>query len=212
MHESTRARAAAAAGVAFVVFLAGAVIPTFNSPDATALPAKVIAYYTNHNTATYVSAYLTVFAVVTGVYFFGALRQYIRDLHGNAALATIGFGGALIFAVGGALSAGFEVALVDKTSRLTPGAAQALNAMQSDGTIGLTAAGLAIFYIATGIAIARSGALPRWIGWFAVVLGVLSLTPVFWLAFMATLIWVLAAAIALFMRAGSLSEQTPETA
>ena len=58
-----------------------------------------------------------------------------------------------------------------------------------------------MFLIASGISIVRHGALPRWLGWVAIVLGVASATPAFFIAFLLAAIWILIVSVMLALRA-----------
>jgi hypothetical protein len=71
--------------------------------------------------------------------------------------------------------------------------------------------GVAVFGIGYGLAIARSGALPRWLGWVAFVLGILGVTPISFIGFLALMTWSLIVTALLYARAGS-SHATPASA
>ncbi len=69
---------------------------------------------------------------------------------------------------------------------------------------------LAVFLAATAVAVIRTGALPRWLGWIAAVLTVgllagLAMLPSGWafLPFSLCLLWFIAASVALIRHAGS---------
>ena len=53
---------------------------------------------------------------------------------------------------------------------------QTFSALQSDFFFPL-AIGFSVFLLASGLAMLRTGLFPAWMGWAAVVLGVLSVTP-----------------------------------
>jgi hypothetical protein len=57
-----------------------------------------------------------------------------------------------------------------------------------------------VFGIGYGLAIARSGALPRWLGWIAFLLGILGMTPISFIAFLALLAWSLAISTLVYKR------------
>ena len=59
------------------------------------------------------------------------------------------------------------------------------------------AVGMGAFLLGAGIASIRGGVLSTWIGWAAVVIGVLAVTPVGFFAFLAGLAWVLVVSILL---------------
>jgi len=76
---------------------------------------------------------------------------------------------------------------------------QTLNVLQNDFPGAVASVGAALFLLATGIALIRSGALPRWLGWVGVVFGVLTL--VLRLGPIGAGLWVLLASIVILLRA-----------
>jgi hypothetical protein len=62
------------------------------------------------------------------------------------------------------------------------------------------ATGLAVFLLASGLSIARHGAVPRWLGWVAIPLAILALTPIGFVAFGAGALWVLAVSVLLTLK------------
>lgn len=84
-----------------------------------------------------------------------------------------------------------------------PQVAQALNIFDNDNFFPAVL-GLATVLLATGWHVLRSAVLPRWLGYAAVVLGVLAVAgPAGIAAFLLFPFWVLAASILLFQRAGA---------
>ena len=63
------------------------------------------------------------------------------------------------------------------------------------------AVGLQLFFLATGLAVVRTGVLPKWIGFVALLLGVIAVTPIGFVAFLAGGILVLVLSIILMLRA-----------
>jgi hypothetical protein len=63
--------------------------------------------------------------------------------------------------------------------------------------------GLVAFMAGHGIAIIRTGVLPRWLGWAAIVVGIVAAIPVVgWLSLFGLIIWSIVAAVVLFIREG----------
>jgi hypothetical protein len=123
------------------------------------------------------------------------LRTVLRIAEGGLGrLSAVAFGGGLLLAAGMLSFAGFGFALGDTADDLTPDAAQALNALNSDFFF-LVAAGLATLMISTGIIGIRSRVLPAWLAWIALVIGVVSLTPLGFFAFLAFLLWTVVASV-----------------
>jgi hypothetical protein len=175
----------------------------------------VLTFYQTHQSVTSASALLLGLGIVFGLFFFGYLREYLRQDRATRWLASTAFGGVLLFAAGGAISAGSLLALGDQPHLLSAAAAQTLNLLQNDGSAGFTQAGLAVFYLATAAAILRGRLLPAWLGWVSVVLGLLAASLVLsFIAFIAVGVWVIVVAIMLWAKAargGAESESMPRT-
>ena len=59
------------------------------------------------------------------------------------------------------------------------------------------------FLFSTGLSIVLYGAIPKWLGWVAIALAVIGLTPLGFAAFLGTGVWILIVSIMLTMRARS---------
>ncbi|HEY1275770.1 MAG TPA: hypothetical protein VGF25_12695 [Thermoleophilaceae bacterium] len=79
---------------------------------------------------------------------------------------------------------------------------QTLSALQADTFFGL-AVGLAVFGLAAGAVIVRTGVLSRKLGWLSIVAGVLWVTPGEFVAIFLTLIFVAVSSVALYRRGGT---------
>ena len=186
-------------GIVFV----GLFIATFavggSTPGVHATGLKVISYYKAHHSGQNASDYLGVLGVVFLLFFATALRAYLRRVEAARALAALGFAGAIVLGMSGAIFSALSWALVDARNTLDPSAAQALNVLSND-FFWPFAVGVAVFGIGYGLAIARSGALPRWLGWIAFVLGVLGITPLAFIAFLGLMAWSLVASTLIYLR------------
>ena len=188
-------------GVVFVALLVASFSVSGNSPGSDESGAKVISFYRDHQNAQRASAILGALAVVFFLFFAGALREHLRGSDRASGLATTGFGGAVLIAVGGASFSGFSFALADVPDKLSPAAAQALNLLSNDFFFPFVT-GVAVFAIASGLAITRYALLPRWLGWVALLIGVVAVTPIGFFSFFALMAWVLVVSILVFVRLG----------
>jgi len=194
-------RLAPLTGIVFV----GLLIATFavggSTPGVHATGLKVLSYYKAHHSQQMASAFLGAVGVVFLLLFAAALRTYLRRVEGARPLAALGFGGAVVLGIGGAIFSSLRWALADARNTLDPSAAQALNVLQNDffWPFGV---GVTVFGIGYGLAIARSGALPRWLGWVAFVLGILGVTPIAFIGFLGLLAWSLIVSALLYARGG----------
>jgi hypothetical protein len=187
-------------GVLTVGLLVATIILSGSTPDHNASGSTIVSFYRNNQSAQVVSDFLGGLAVVFLVFFAAYLRVHLRNA-GAEGLAALTFGGALLLGVGGASFSGIGLALADVPNKLDPSAAQALNLLSSDFFFPFLV-GTAVFMIGSGLAVARTRTLPRWLGWIAVLLGVVALTPIGYFAFYGVMAWVLVLSVFLFLKSG----------
>jgi hypothetical protein len=190
---------------------AGLVVASFaasgSTPNADASPQHVVSFYEAHRHGQMASAVLIAYAVLFGVFFGAALRSYMRARSSSDGLMAVGFAGIVVFAVGASTLAGLNFAAADVPSKIDPVAEQALNVAQNDVFYALFV-GMALFFLGFGLAIARTRALPAWLGWVAVAFGVVAATPIGWFMIFALLGWTVVVSVLMFLREG----QAPSTA
>jgi hypothetical protein len=169
-------RLVALGGLAFVVLVLASVFAIPEPPQSDASSAKTVTFYHAHKAAAYVSVYLVLVAIFVALFFFWYLRDFLAVTPAAKRLATIGFAGALLFAASGAASAGALYAIAQAIDHADPATIQTLNIVAGSFSSGLGAAGVAVFLIATNVAVIRgNGRLPVWLGWVGIVLGVASI-------------------------------------
>lgn len=198
--EASDKRLVAWGGLLFFVIVAVASFLQPNTPSTNATATKVVAYYHSHQAGSYITAYLIVLAVIVGLGYFWYLHEHLAEAADDKRLLTVGFAGAIVFAVSGAVSAGLKFALADggHAGNLAGSAMQAFNLLEQDLLTPLTAAGTATFLIFTGLAVIRSGGLPRWLGWVGIVFGVISATGL--AGPIGAGLWILIASIVMLVR------------
>jgi len=199
-------RLAALTGVVFVVLvILGFAIGT-NTPATNATAKTIQHYYLTHTGQAKTSAFLSGISVAFGLFYFGYLRAYFRRWAGNEWLSSIFFGGAVVFGIGGTLSAGLAFTLTDSPKSLTPGGLQVLNTLSSDLNWAALTIGMAIMFAALGFIIFRSRLVPVWLAWVSWSMSVLAATWV--LSFVPLVgmgVWVLVASIRMVVRNPSLA-------
>lgn len=179
-------------GVIFVILLVAGFLLLSNSPDSNQSGLGVIRYYTAHSGQAKASALVTAISIPFGLSFFAFLRECLRRNHAARPFATIALVGAVVFAGAGAVGAGLTFSLADVPNQLTPSAAQALNVLDSDLTVGLLIAGLSTMMLGFGVAFLVGRAFPAWLGWITVAIGIVALAgPLAFGALLATGVWVL---------------------
>ena len=194
------------AGIVFVVLLVVSIFAVPNPPGTHASVTKIVSYYHEHKTGMRVSTYLIELAVFIGVGFFWHLREHLTALNpANKRLTTLGFAGALIFAVSGAVASGISWALADGVDHIDPTSMQTLHVFNSDVNSFLGAPGIALFLAATGVAIIVNRTLPVWLGWAGVVLALVALVIGFF-GLLGIALWILAACVVLLLRPDQAAE------
>jgi hypothetical protein len=190
------------AGVIYVALLAASIFGP-SSPDSSASGSKVIAFATNHHDSLLVQAFTLAYAGILLVCFFGVLCTYLRRCGANA-LAVVSFAGAVLMAAGYFIGAAMNFVLTDHTSSLSASSAQTLNLLNNNLPFVTLFAGMFVMMIFAGIAILSTKALPAWMGWVAVVVGLAGTGgPIAWIGLMLGGLWTVVASIMLFRRVGA---------
>jgi hypothetical protein len=196
----TWTRRAPLTGVVAVLLFVAAAIVGGETPDFDAPGQEVIDFYVENEGSQFAASILAAYGGLFLIFFAGALRSVLRRTEAApGGLSAVAFGGGLVAAVGVLTFAGLSFTLADGGEALEPGAAQALSALNGDFFFPL-ATGISALLLSSGIAMVRSDALPGWLGWIAIVLGVLAVTPVGFFAFLAGLIWIVVTAIVFTVR------------
>ena len=185
------------AGVAGAVAFASADSP----PGASADGADVVRFYASHQTGARVSDTLWAASLALALFFAGALRTHLRPRAVVEGLTMTGMAGAAVLAASGTVYFNFDSALADVPTHLDGGAAQALNVLALQMAMG-AGAGLLVFGVSMGLAIVRCGVLPLWLGWAAIVIGIVGATPAFIAALTFFLLWMIVTGSVVFRRSG----------
>jgi hypothetical protein len=190
-------------GVVSAVFGAagGAIQIVTNTPGSDASGKEVIAFYAAHAGPQEAAAALLGLAFVFLVFFAGSLRAFLLQTPRLEALGAVVLAGAALETAGQTLGAGCVWALARDSAHLDPAAAQGLNVLGSDAVVTNTA-GLLVFGIAAGLAILSSSRLPSWLGWMAIAMAVVVVTPAEALSFIALAIWMVILSILMWRRGG----------
>jgi hypothetical protein len=199
-----------------VLFVLGTVLAFIiggETPDIDDSPQKVLDFYVDNDSAQLWAGAVLAWSTAALMFFLGTLRSTLRAAEGPAGwLSTVAFGGGILLVVGMLSFAGFTFTLGDVADDgLTPEAAQALNALNSDFFFPL-AVGVGTLMIATAISSLGTRALPAWIAWAALVIGVVALTPAGFFAFMAFLLWALITSVVLWRGRAAGPAATPPPA
>jgi hypothetical protein len=199
-------------GIVSVALIVTAFLVGGESPDFDDSAQKVISFYTDHHGSQVAASILLTYGAVFLVFFAATLRS---ALHGAEALARAVLAGGALMGLGMVLFAGFTFTLADMANsshvdRIDPSTFQSVNALSSDFFLPLSF-GASIFLISSALAVLKSGALPRWMGWIALVLGIAALTPAGFFAFMLSGLWIVIASV-IMLRGGRPAASTSQAA
>jgi hypothetical protein len=196
--------------LAIVAMVAGGVI-VGETPDATDESAQqVVDFYVDNKDSVFIGSLLFGLGGLLILYFGAWLRRLLRDAEGpTGILSAVAFGGTIVFAAGAAVSATLGVALADTADDIDPVAVQALNAFQWNYFVPF-AVGVSALMFATGLSVIRHGALPKWLGWIALIIGIAAYTPAGFFAAALAGVWIVVVSImAAVGRRGAPSGATP---
>jgi hypothetical protein len=193
-------RFAPLAGVLFVLLVIVAVIVGGESPSADDSLRTVIEYFDGDRDQALAASIILAISVVPFLWFAGLLRSVLASAEGPPTrLASTAWGGAIVLAIGITLLAAFTFVAADTVGDVPPTVTQAYSVGQADFFFPV-AVGASVFLLASGLAIVRWGALPGWLGWTALVLGIaaISFNPAAFIAILLMLVWILVVSVVLF--------------
>ena len=196
-------RMAPLTGVLFAVLTVVAVFANKSeTPKPGASAAKVFAFYSAHRSEVETSGILFALAFLVLVLFAGALRAYLRRNDASEGLGALVLAGGVLMAAGALAGTGIEYGLAHNLHDFGPEAAKTLNFISTELFLPVIAGGF-LFGVCAGLAILRGAALPDWLGWVAIVIGIAVLVPpASFPALLAFVIWSVVVAILMYLRGG----------
>jgi hypothetical protein len=217
--QDRHARYGAGTGVLFVIFVIAGFLVQPKPPAADATAQEILNYVVDKQNTLHVVQLLFGAAGLFFIWFIGTLRQLLSRAEGDdGRLANTAFGGGLIavatLMVGGGLAAVAALHPVENGANVTHAL---IDASLLVPAVGAPAA--FVFFTANGLSILRSGYLPAWMGWFALVSAVFNILGIgavftdhgvfagdgvlgFFLGFLCFLLWTLLASILLYRKLG----------
>ena len=169
--------------------------------DAGNSAQEIVDHYVDNKSSIIVGAAIFGLACVALVFFASHLRTVLRRAEGDGGmLAPLTLVGAAIMAVGLAIDATLLFAIAEAADDIEPTSVETLQALWDNDFMPI-AVGMVVFILSSGIAIVRYGALPKWLGWVAILLGVVGITPIGFFAFLAGGLWIAVVSVLLSLRA-----------
>jgi hypothetical protein len=118
---------------------------------------------------------------------------------GTGRLSAIAFGGGLVLVTCGAVDSALQFAVADSVGDVPPLVTQSLSVLYNDFFLGFPV-GVGVWMLASALVVLRTSVLPAWLGWFALIIGIVSLTPVGFVGFFGVLVWVAIVSVLLFQQ------------
>ncbi|MGH3475160.1 MAG: hypothetical protein ACRDOT_09640 [Aeromicrobium sp.] len=187
-------------GILFVAMAIVGFIVGGEPPDAASNSAdEIVQFYTDNGDRVMASIIILSIATVLFVFFGSYLRSVLDRGDGEDGMfSRIAFVGAVVFAVGGAIDGTLLIAISEAAGEVEPAQIETLQAFWDNDFLPL-ALGIILFTLGSGISIVLHKSLPVWLGWIAIVLGIVGVTPIGWIAFMGTGVWILIVSVMLLM-------------
>ncbi len=158
-------------GIAFIVVLVVSFVIAGEPPSADDDVQEIVDHYVDNKDSIMVGAFLGAVAGTLLVFFFGYVRRILRAAEGEGGtLSLIAFSGAVIIALAAAIDATISFALAEAADDIDPTAVQGLQALWDNDFVPF-AVGSQVLWLGAGLSIVRHGALPKWLGWVAIVFG-----------------------------------------
>jgi hypothetical protein len=198
MERKGMERFAPLSGVVFAVLVIASLVIGGEGPGTDESVQETVDFWKDEETEQVIAAIVGAYAAGAFVWFAASVREAVAKAEGGRSrLASISFAGAVITATAALVASTLQFAAAEAADELTPDALQAISVLYSDFFFPF-AIGLGLFLLAAGIGAVRHAAFDRWLGWMAVGIGVLCVTPLGFIGFLAALVWTGIAAIVLY--------------
>ena len=204
MERSSREWLVPLMGVLFLVLLFASFIVAGEPKDAANPPEEIKQWYIDNKDQAEIGAFIGTLAAAALIFYGAYLRKVLSvgDRIGTT-LPTLVLIGATVVAIGGSIDNMLQFATAERADDIPATSVQTIQAIWDNDFLPL-ALGVLVFNWSVGLAVLRSGVLPRWMGWAAVVFGVLSLLgPIGFAGVIGAALWVLVSSIMLAVRARS---------
>lgn len=185
-------------GLVFLLFFAFVFFTSGEELSDTEAGSKVIESLNDKRDLRNIAVFGAPVAIAALLLFTSRLRATLGSAAG-AARHLLQYG-AVIYSVAILLDSVLTLAMLNAADKDKEGVAEVLNAAWSADWIIFTT-GIALLLLGAGLSILRTGVLPRWMGWIAAVLGVVSLLgPGGFAGFLLGPLWIGAASVMLATR------------
>jgi hypothetical protein len=194
------ARLAPLTGALFAVLTLISFFVGGESPDAGDSPLKVLTYFTVHKSRVETTTILGAYGFLFAVFWVGVLASYLRRNGAPFSLASLVVAGGVLMAVSIGLFAGVEYALAHEAHKWGPQTVQTMNVLNNTLFVPIVIGGC-VYGVASGLAILGGVPLPNWLGWVALVVGIVTaIPPIGFFALLVLLVWTLIVSVLIYSR------------
>lgn len=199
MLSGSWARYAPLSGLLAVALVVVSIVVTgFDDVATDDSTQEVIDFWTDNDGQQIAGATLGALSLVPLLWFLGSLRSALRTAEGGTGrLSAIAYAGGVVLVAGAAVDSSLQFAVAESVGDVPPGVTQTLSVLYGDFFL-VFPVGLGTLLLATSIVSLRTKVLPAWLGWAAFALGILSLTPIGFFAFIVVLAWIAVVSVVLF--------------
>jgi hypothetical protein len=213
MERNSREWLVPLTGIAFFVLLIVSFILIGEPKDADHPPQEIANWYIDNKDSIEIGAFISVIAAAFLIFFGAYLRKVLVAAEGaGSMLPILVLIGLSIVAIGAAIDNMFLFAAAEAANDVPAPEIQTIQAIWDNDFLPLFL-GVLVFLWSAGISVLRSGALPKWMGWAAIVFGVISLAgPIGFFGALGAALWILVASVLLSLRARNAASAPPPAA
>ena len=200
MTASRTSRLRLLTGPVFAVLFLALSFAAGDSPGEKASGAKLIKYFHDHKGIVLATVFLSALGCALLIMFVAEVRLRARELKQNIAGPTVMAGGAVLWSAGLLTGSMVTLSQVAASDRKQADASVTLNYLSQASWVPFIS-GIAVFLIGAGMTSIGTDLLPAWLGWLALVVGIVSLAgPGGFIGFFGAPVWILIAGIVLATR------------
>jgi Domain of unknown function (DUF4386) len=189
-------------GLGFAVLLIVSFIVMGEPKGADNSAEEVAQWYSDNKDAAEIGAFISAVAAAFLI-FFGAYLRKVLEPGAGLMLSILPLIGITIVGIGAAIDSTLIFVSAEAVDDISAPQIQTIQAIWDNDFVPFLL-GVIVFNWSVGLAVLRSGVLPKWLGWWGIVFGVISLAgPIGFFGAPGAGLWVIIASIMLSMRARS---------
>jgi Domain of unknown function (DUF4386) len=169
-------RLAPLSGVAAAALIVGSQAAAGTPPGSDAPASEVVSYYVEHDTGQIAAAALLSLGALLVLVFAATLVTVLRRGAAASGPVVLLLSGAVVLVAGLTIFAGLSLMLGNLAGQVDDSTLRSIHVVSQELFFPVTV-GASAFFLGAGFAALRTGVLPRWLGWAALVLGVVSAIP-----------------------------------